>query len=266
MNRYEMMFAKLAKKNQIAFVPFTLMGDPDAETSLAVIESLIKGGADALELGIPFSDPVADGPTIQSAGVRAQSSHIRPSDCWNLIRKLRIHHPDIPIGLLVYVNLVYKPGIENFYRLAFEAGVDSVLIADVPMLEAAPFAKAAEENGILPVFIAPPNADEARLRQIAEKTRGYTYVVTRTGVTGTDQTMSNHNEIVIQQLKTFGAAPPVLGFGISKPEHVHQAKEMGADGAISGSAVVKIIEKNLDNPEQMKAELEAFVRMMKEAT
>ena len=135
MDRYQTLFQRLADKNQGAFVPFVTIGDPNPELSLQIMQTLVDAGADALELGMPFSDPQADGPTIQGANIRALEANTTPDICFDLIRKIREQHPDLPIGLLMYANLVYSRGIDNFYQRCQSAGVDSVLIADVPTNE-----------------------------------------------------------------------------------------------------------------------------------
>ncbi len=266
MGRYEKMFDSLSEKEEGAFVPFTIVGDPTLEASLEIIESLVAGGADALELGIPFSDPVADGPTIQAAGVRALAAGATPDGCFGIISKVRAAHPDLPIGLLVYANLVVSNGSAAFFERARAAGVDSVLIADLPTFEAGPFVGVAEASGIQPVFIAPPNADDSRLRAIAELTKGYTYVVARAGVTGCDEDVSIDHRSIFDKLKALGAPPTMLGFGISTPDHVRTGFAAGADGVISGSAVVGRVEKGAGDLGRLTRELTAFVAEMKAAT
>lgn len=266
MSRYQAMFKKLEAADQGAFVPFVTLGDPNAEQSLAIIDALVAGGADALELGFPFSDPVADGPTIQKAAIRSLSSGTKIADCFTMLSEIRSRHPDIPVGLLVYANLVASSGIERFYQRCAEAGVDSVLIADVPARESGNFIAAAKANGIEPIFIAPPDANAERLQRIAELSEGYVYLLSRAGVTGAETGMQRPATAVIDALKAANSAPPLLGFGIAKPEHVQAALAAGAAGAISGSAVVNIIAEHLDNPTQMTAELTRFVAAMKAAT
>ncbi|PHM45456.1 tryptophan synthase subunit alpha [Xenorhabdus mauleonii] len=266
MERYEQLFKKLENHNQGAFVPFVTLGDPNPELSLEIINSLISGGADALELGFPFSDPLADGPTIQNANLRALSSKVTSATCFELLAKIRKQHPEIPIGLLVYANLVFHNGIDDFYRRCKEAGVDSVLVADVPLSESSPFRSAAMKYDIAPIFICPPNADDALLREIASFGRGYTYLLSRAGVTGSENQATLPLNHIINKLKEYHAAPALQGFGISEPMQVKNALNSGAKGAISGSAIVKIIEGNLDQPAVMQEKLMAFVRNMKEAT
>ncbi|PHR85501.1 MAG: tryptophan synthase subunit alpha [Colwellia sp.] len=269
--RYQQAFTDLAEKNEKAFIPFVIIGDPNAEQSFNVIKALIDAGADALELGIPFSDPSADGITIQMAALRALNSGINTDICIDILAKVREYAPNIPIGLLLYGNLVFARGIDDFYRDMAQVGVDSVLIADLPIRESLPFREAALKHGVAPIFIAPPNASEDTLREVSSYSRGYTYVLSRAGVTGVDvieesaQTTSPAKSL-ISKLTQYHAAPPVLGFGISAPQQVKDALAAGASGAISGSAVVKIIENNLTNNDIMLTELTAFVKSMKDAT
>lgn len=264
--RYEAMFKSLASKKQGAFVPFVMLGDPDIETSLDIIRTLVNNGADALELGIPYSDPIADGPTIQKASIRALGSGIRPSDCFAILTQIRSEFPDIPVGLLLYSNLVLAKGIDNFYKSAFDAGVDSILIADVPLREADRFIAIAQDNSIQQILIAPPNASDESLSQIGEKSSGYTYLLGRSGVTGAETAVELPASELVAKLEKYKVAPPLIGFGISTPEQVKSAIEAGAAGAISGSATVNIIEKNLADKDAMYKELGQFVAKMKAAT
>ncbi|MEG1421210.1 MAG: tryptophan synthase subunit alpha [Citrobacter sp.] len=266
MERYENLFAQLKDRKEGAFVPFVTLGDPSVEHSLKIIDTLIEAGADALELGIPFSDPLADGPTIQEATLRAFAAGVTPSQCFEMLALIRQKHPTIPIGLLMYANLVFNKGIDEFYAQCEKVGVDSVLVADVPVEESAPFRTAALRHNVAPIFICPPNADDELLRQIATNGRGYTYLLSRAGVTGAENRAALPLHHLVEKLKEYNAPPALQGFGISAPEQVTGAIEAGAAGAISGSAIVKIIEKNVAAPEQMLAELKAFVSAMKAAT
>ncbi|MCA1931512.1 tryptophan synthase subunit alpha [Rheinheimera sp.] len=266
MQRYQQLFSRLAAAKQGAFVPFVTMGDPGLELSFDIIKTLIDAGADALELGIPFSDPIADGPVIQNANIRALAAGVTPAQCFELIGRIRHYNKDIPIGLLLYSNLVMAKGIDNFYQQAQQAGVDSILIADVPLHESKLFRNAALKHDIAPIFIAPPNITDDSLRELASYGRGYTYLLSRAGVTGTETQAAMPASTLINQLKEYNAAPTLLGFGISKPEHVKAAIASGAAGAISGSAIVQIIEKYQAEPEQLKQQLFNFVSSMKAAT
>lgn len=266
MERYDNAFAQLKARQEGAFVPFVTLGDPGPEQSLKIIDALIEGGADALELGIPFSDPLADGPTIQDATLRAFASGVTPTQCFEMLAAIRQKHPTIPIGLLMYANLVFNRGIDEFYAECARVGVDSVLVADVPVEESAPFRQAAMRHNVAPIFICPPNADDELLRQIASYGRGYTYLLSRAGVTGAENKAALPLHHLVEKLAEYHSAPPLQGFGISSPDQVAAAIDAKAAGAISGSAIVKIIEKNLDKPDQMLAELKTFVSEMKAAT
>ncbi|QJR79763.1 tryptophan synthase subunit alpha [Alteromonas pelagimontana] len=266
MNRYDTMFTRLEADNAGAFVPFVMIGDPDIEISEAIICQLIDSGADALELGIPYSDPIADGPTIQAAAIRALDNHVTTGKCFALLTRVREKYPDTPIGLLLYSNLVMAKGIEQFYTDAAAAGVDSILIADVPFREAKPFLDAADKTAICQILIAPPNATAETLKQIGDYSKGYTYLLGRAGVTGAETAADIPAASLLSKLKDVNCAPPLLGFGISSPAQVKNAIGAGAAGAISGSATVNIIAANLADKEKMLTELGNFVSNMKAAT
>ncbi|MTH46322.1 tryptophan synthase subunit alpha [Intestinirhabdus alba] len=266
MERYENLFARLNERREGAFVPFVTLGDPSVEQSLKIIDALVEAGADALELGIPFSDPLADGPTIQNATLRAFAAGVTPSRCFEMLALIRQKYPELPVGLLMYANLVFNKGIDAFYERCKQAGVDSVLVADVPLEESAPFRQAALRHNIAPIFICPPNADDDLLRQLASHGRGYTYLLSRAGVTGAENRAAQPLRHLVDRLREYNAAPPLQGFGISTPDQVAAALKAGAAGTISGSAIVKIIEKNVNQPQQMLTELKTFVTAMKAAT
>lgn len=266
MQRYADMFSALSEKNQGAFVPFVMIGDPDKKTSFDIIKTLVENGADALELGFPFSDPIADGPTIQNASIRALSNQMTPDDCFDVISQIREAFPHVPIGLLLYSNLVLAKGLDGFYSQAKKAGVDSILIADIPLREADRFIATATKYDIQQILIAPPNASDETLKEIGEKSQGYTYLLGRAGVTGAETAVEIPADELIGKLTRYQVAPPLLGFGISTPEQVANAIQAGAAGAISGSATVNIIAENLDQPAIMLAQLGQFVQQMKQAT
>ena len=256
MSRYESMFRRSG--NAGVFGAYVMLGDPDLESCATILDRLVEGAADMLEVGIPFSDPVADGPVIQAAGVRALANGTTQADCFALLKAFRARHPDVPVGILTYANLVLARGSDDFYARAADAGVDSVLVADVPALEALPYAEAARAHGIDPVLIAAANTPPKRLREIAKLGGGYTYCVARAGVTGVDQAARFDHAEMLAVLREAGAPPPVFGFGISRPDHVRAALDAGAAGVISGSAVVERVARGED--------VAGFVRQMKSAT
>lgn len=266
MERYDRCFKRLAERKEGAFVPFVTLGDPNPELSLQIIDALVAGGADALELGIPFSDPLADGPTIQNATLRAFAAGVTPAQCFEMLAAIRQKYPELPIGLLMYANLVFSNGIDNFYARCQEVGVDSVLVADVPIEESAPFRQSAMRHNVAPIFICPPNAEDDLLREIASHGRGYTYLLSRAGVTGSETRANLPLKHLIDKLTEYHAAPPLQGFGISEASQVEEAISAGAAGAISGSAIVKIIEQHHKKPSVMLTELTAFVSKLKAGT
>ena len=258
MSRYARMFDELKERGEAAFGGFLMLGDPDPKTSAELLDALVEGGADMVEVGIPFSDPVADGPVIEAAAKRALEAGVRVGDCFDLIRGFREKHPEVPVGILTYANLVVaRPG---FMHDAAEAGADSLLIADVPALEAEPFVREMEQSGIEPVLIAAANTPDATLRSISGLSSAYTYCVSRSGVTGT-HAGGDFDQGLIGKLCACGAPPPVFGFGISTPEHVRAAIRAGAAGVICGSAIVRLTK--LREPIDMVRE---FVSEMKAAT
>lgn len=259
MTRYAAMFDRCAAAGEGALGAFLILGDPDLETSAALMDSLVDGGADMVEFGIPFSDPVADGPVIQEAVNRALAAGVRPQHCLDLIATFRTKHEAVPIGVLTYANIVAARGTERFCLELAHAGADSLLVADVPSLEAAPYATAARAAGIDLVMIAAPNTPRGTLRTIASLSSGYTYCVTRAGVTGADAELSLDHQALFGILEEIGAPPAVLGFGISTPEQVRLAFAAGAAGVISGSAIVN---KIAEGP----AAVRTFVASLKAAT
>ena len=223
MSRYAAMFERLNGTG--AFGAFLMLGDPDLGTSARLLDEVVEGGADMIEVGIPFSDPVADGPVIQAAAQRALAAGVRVGDCFDLIEAFRGRHPDVPVGILTYANIVMAR--TGFARDAAEAGADSLLIADVPALEAEPFVRDMEQAGIEPVLIAAANTPDATLGRIARLSKAYTYCVSRAGITGT-HAGGQFDSGLIERLRRAGAPPPVFGFGISQPEHVRAAMAAGA--------------------------------------
>jgi len=260
MSRYAAMFERCEAANEGAFGAFLMLGDPDPQTSADLLDALIEGGADMVELGIPFSDPVADGPVIQAAAIRALGAGVRTQHCLDLVTAFRSRHEAVPVGILTYANIVAARGIDTFCGELAAAGVDSLLVADVPGIEAAPYAKAARTAGIDLVMIAAPNTPAATLARIATLSSGYTYCVARAGVTGADAELSLDHGALFAALGEVGAPPPVLGFGISSPDQVRQALASGAAGVISGSAIVAKVGEGADAVRDFVTEMKAATR------
>ena len=253
MSRYATMFERL--NGHGAFGAFLMLGDPDLKTSAQLLDAVVEGGADMIEVGIPFSDPVADGPVIQAAACRALAAGVRVSDCLELLAGFRARHPAVPVGILTYANIVAAR--TGFMRDAAEAGADSLLIADVPVLEAERFTGDMEQAGIEPVLIVAANTPEPTLKRIASLSKAYTYCVSRAGITGT-HAGGEFDAGLVQRVKAVGAPPPVFGFGISRPEHVRRALSAGAKGVICGSAIVDLVSR--------RGDVASFVQSLKAVT
>jgi len=264
MKTYKQVFSELAEAKRAALIPFFVVGDPDFETGLAIVKAAIDSGADILELGIPFSDPIADGPTIQKADVRARNSGMNVAKALEFIANIK-DYKDIPIGLLMYYNLVYQYGTEKFFRDFHQAGVNSVLVADLSIDDADEIITPAASAGVDTVFMVTPNTETERMRLIASKTTGFIYTVSLLGVTGSREKLSDMVEGLVDKLKKLTNVPVCVGFGISKAEHAAVVASAGADGVIIGSKIVGLIEKNLGNREKCVAEISAFLREVKKA-
>jgi tryptophan synthase alpha chain len=250
--------------NGAVLIPFFVLGDPDEERSLGYIRTAIDAGADILELGVPFSDPIADGPTIQKADIRALEAGMTCGRALGMVQKIRAYS-DIPIGLLMYYNLIWHYGREAFYRDAAAAGVNSVLVADLCVDDAEEVQELVRQNGLDSVYMVTPNTSAARRAKIARLCSGFIYTVSVLGVTGARTELGTMVKPLVKTLKSETQAPICVGFGVSKPEHARDLAQAGADGVIVGSAVVHIIEKNLAAPDGGKAELSIYIRHMKEA-
>lgn len=256
MGIYQDLFCKL---NRAALIPFFVIGDPDEKTSFELIKTAIEAGTDVLELGIPFSDPVADGPTIQKADIRAMKAGMTPQKALAFIKRVTDYRP-IPIGLLVYYNLVHQYGVEAFFADFKQAGGTSVLVADLSIDDADEIAPAAEAAGLETVFMVTPNTTDERIKKIAEYTTGFIYTVSLLGTTGQRSGLSDLVKPLIGRLRALTEKPICVGFGISTAEHAKNIAQAGADGVIIGSRIIKLIEDNLDNTETMKGLLKNFIQ------
>ncbi len=256
MGQYQNLFKTL---NRSALIPFFVIGDPTEELSLELVKTAIDAGADVLELGIPFSDPVADGPTIQKADIRAMESGMTPAKAIAFIKKVTDYKP-LPIGLLVYYNLIFQYGIAKFFTDFKAAGGTSVLVADLTIDDVDEIAPAAKEAGLETVFMVTPNTTEERIEKIAAHTTGFIYTVSLMGITGARSGLSDQVKPLISRLKEHTDKPICVGFGISTAEHAAEVAAAGADGVIIGSRIVRMIEDNLDNPSAMKTQIADFIQ------
>jgi tryptophan synthase alpha chain len=262
MRTYKQVFSELKEQNRTALIPFFVIGDPDFDTSVRIVKTAIDAGADVLELGIPFTDPIADGLTIQKADIRAMKSGINMQKALDFIRKIK-EYRDIPIGLLMYYNLVYQYGVEKFFSDFHKAGVNSVLVADLSIDDADEITGPARSAGLDTVFMVTPVTKSERMELIASITTGFIYTVSVLGVTGSREKLSDAVGELVGKLKKLTNVPVCVGFGISKAEHAATVAKAGADGVIIGSKIVGLIENNLNNKDKILTEISAFLSEVK---
>ena len=263
MSRFTSMFERLRSGKKKAIMPFFVLGDPNEETCLELLKAAVDGGADALELGMAFSDPIADGPTVQEADVRALASGMTTAKALSIVKRVRAYAPETPIGLLVYYNLVFQPGLDAFCKAAEDAGVDALLAADVPVEEITPLKAACVKHGLDTVMLAALTTPDARLEKILGVASGYLYVVAVLGVTGARKDVQDETLELIARLRKRTQLPLVVGFGISTPQQARRVCDAGADGAIVGSALIKALQEHAGDGKAMATEAKRFVAGLK---
>ncbi|MFQ6068602.1 MAG: tryptophan synthase subunit alpha [Candidatus Bathyarchaeia archaeon] len=267
MRKIEDTFRSLKKHNHGALVAYVTAGDPKPKYTPRIVEALINGGADIIELGIPFSDPIADGPTIQAATVRALKAGATPKKVLKIVQGIKKNH-DIPIAVLTYYNPIFKMGLKNFFKNAQKCEVDGLIVPDLTIEEANDYKMLCETYEIDTIFFAAPSTPIERLQKIINYTSGFLYFVSLFGVTGAREKVQ---DLTIRQIKNFlpytkELIPLCVGFGISKPEHVTTVIQSGADGVIVGSVFVKIVEENQEDIKEMLEEIEKTAYQLKKAT
>jgi len=260
MSRISSLFEGLRKRGEKALVSYAMVGYPDYETSLKVFETLLEAGSDLLEVGFPFSDPVADGTTIQKAHEEALRRGVKLKHLWETLKYLRERFPEKPLLVMTYYNPVFKKGLEEFSELLKEAGGDGLIVPDLPPEEAAPLKEALKERGLSFVPLASPTSTEKRLRLICESADGMVYFVSLLGTTGAREELPYRRvREKVLLYKSFCQKPAVVGFGVSKGEHVRELCSF-AEGVVVGSALVKLA------GEGKLKELRKLVEELKEAT
>ncbi|MDD1727621.1 MAG: tryptophan synthase subunit alpha [Methanospirillum sp.] len=254
--------AVFAAHTKPLLVAFTVAGDPEYGVSLRIMKEMALAGADIIELGLPFSDPVADGPVIQRADLRAMDTGMNTDRLLDLVREFR-SSSKVPIVILTYANLIMRRGISRFYTDAAAAGIDGVVIADVPYEESEPFTKAAEQSGVAPIMMVSPTTSDERLSGILNKAAGFIYLVAVMGVTGARTGVEQTALDLLKRVKTKTSVPVAPGFGISTPEQVREWADHDADAVIVGSAIVRRIEDNLGDPDAIVSAVGTYIRTLK---
>lgn len=243
--------------NPPGLVAYLTIGDPDLATSHNIALAAIDAGADVLELGVPFSDPVADGPVIQRASERALAKGVTLRDVIALAASLRLARPAAGLILFTYLNPILRFGLEAFCSATEQAGVDGVLVTDLIVEEAADYLEAMRRHHLAPVFLAAPTSPDARLERIAAASDGFVYAISRTGITGTRAQLASDAEQLVRRLRRFTQLPIAVGFGISNPEHFSAVGEF-ADAAVIGSAIVATIEQA--GPKEAPSSIARFIQ------
>ena len=264
-NRITEKFRELAEKGERALICYVVAGYPDVATSKQVIDALVDGGADIIEVGIPFSDPIADGPTIQAASNIALKNGMTPEKALNLVRVVRKKHPNLPMLAMTYSNILVRPGMEKFMYDSKQCGLDGFILPDLPVEEAEIYTSVASKLNLATVFLVSPNTTDARLRKIVASTTGFLYVVSVYGITGARSSFQKYTFNTIRAAKQIARAkvPVAVGFGISRPAHAKIMIAAGAEAIIVGSAIVN---KTSDGSGTKRLiDLENFARSMKRA-
>jgi tryptophan synthase alpha chain len=253
-------FARLRRERRPGLVTYTTAGDPDLPRSAEILKALDRAGADVLEVGVPFSDPVADGPVIQRATERALAAGGSLRTSLSLVERVR-QDISVPIVIFSYANPLMRMGVETFARRAAAAGVDGVLALDLPIEEAGEFREALASEGLDTIFLLSPTTTDARIRKAAELGSGFLYGISRLGVTGARDQVAAGAEALVRRIRMLTDLPIALGFGISRPEHVAEVAAY-ADAAVVGSALVALIAETGDSP-RLIDRVEDYVRSLK---
>lgn len=247
-------FGELRERKEGALICYVMAGDPSAEATGEIVKALADGGADIIELGFPFSDPVADGPTIQAAGQRALAVGMDTQRYFELVKALEV---GVPLVCMTYYNPVFRYGVEKFVERAADAGISGLIIPDIPVEEAADLKNSCEKHGLDLIFLVAPTTTGKRVRKILESSSGFLYLVSRLGVTGTREDVSSSTKELLSRVET--GLPKAVGFGISTGKQAAEVRNAGADAVIVGSAFVRIIEDG----KEVNEKLEALARELK---
>jgi tryptophan synthase alpha chain len=264
MTRIKEKFAELESKNQKALISYIMAGFPNEKSTMATIRGLVKGGVDIIELGFPFSDPLADGPVIQNASTISLEKGTKITKFFNLVRKIR-KETDIPLVLMTYTNILYHKGYPKFISEAKKAGIDGFILPDMSVEESKEYLNAAKNNADT-IFLISPNTSKSRIQKISKASSGFLYLVAVFGTTGVKTGIKKYTLDAIKQVKkqTKGKIPIGVGFGVSTPEDVKKYIKAGADAVIVGSAYLKLIEKTPQN--KIESKITAFTKTLKKQT
>ena len=259
-------FNNLIQRNEKALIAYIVGGYPTLDLSRKIIEQLILSGVDIIEIGVPFSDPMADGPMIQDAFVKSLDSGITPKDCLNLVKSIRDRHKETPLLLMTYSNILYSNGLEKFLIQSKNCDIDGFIVPDLNFEEADDYLEITTKLGLSTIFLTSPNTSTQRLRRIATLSTGFVYMVSVFGITGSRNKFEKYTFESISRSKAIVSSYGkhlAVGFGISTPKDGLRMIESGADGIIVGSSLINIITKNMPDQSKMMSELDIFVKELK---
>jgi tryptophan synthase alpha chain len=274
-NKISRTFRALSEKKEHALVCYVLPGYPDAKasTALKIVSTMVEAGADIIEVGIPFSDPIADGPVIQEALYQSLNNGINPDECLRVISKIRKKFSELPIVAITYYNILYKRGLNSFLKQSMKSGIDGFIIPDIPIEHCNEYVSEASKLGLVTPFLASPNTSEPRLRSIASMSSGFLYVVSVYGTTGMRKSFEKYTFDNIRNVKriinstnvTTTPIPIIVGFGINTPEHAKLILDSGVDGVIVASKLIDKIKESRNSEARMLQQIKAIVSSMKKA-
>lgn len=265
MNRISKTFSRLSDANQKALVAYVMAGYPDADSTMAAVRGLVAGGADIIELGFPFSDPLADGPVIQEAATVSLTQGTTLESYYDTVRNIRRFSGDIPLIIMTYTNVAYSVGYDVFARQISDAGMDGIILPDMPVEEAEAYQRHAHAAGLDTIFLASPNTSDVRVSRIAEASTGFLYMVAVYGTTGAAGGVRRYAIDALRRIKAASGKLPVgVGFGVNGHDDVRQYVKAGADAVIVGSSILRIIKESPQN--DMESRVARFVRSLKDGT
>ena len=267
-NRIEKKFYQLKARKQKGLICYVMGGYPNPIACEKIISAIVEGGADIIEIGIPFSDPIADGPVIQEAAFKALKKGVTPQMCLNLIKKTRKRYPELPIVIMTYSNILEKNGFRKFMEMAKEAGTDGFILPDMTVEESENYLQYSKDLGLASIFLVAPNTSNLRIKNTLAVSTGFVYVVSVYGTTGMRNSFNKYTLTAIKNIKKWGSKKNIsVGFGISTPQHVKLMSNNGADAVIVGSAIVKMIDGNKgDSIIQLQDNLRNYVKSLKAAS
>lgn len=261
-NRIDKKFKELKTRGRRAFIAYITAGDPDLSTTGKLIRELERSGVDIIELGIPFSDPLADGPTIQDASQRAIRGGVTVAKIFKMVRKARLAS-GIPLVFMTYYNPVFKYGVDRFIRNCVASGIDGIIVPDLPYEEAVGLARSCNRGGIRLIFLVAPTSGVERIKKIVKRSKGFIYYVSLTGVTGVRKILSKEIKPKVSLIRSMTNLPVCVGFGISNPSQAREAARI-SDGVIVGSAIVSVIAEMKDN-KNLTAKVSGFTKVLADA-